>query len=1082
MTRNSNINKSKWKVLLTLLLISLLCFTLLLATACGKDKEEDKEDAFKAPNFNYSEPDDESTIRNGMFSWAIDNFKFSEMPKTSVSGWSRSSDNLMTPSSSKSGIINVSSNAWEDVADNLYDNSYFYDYFWVMYGMDNERIEAEMKADADWADKAISNSNKKAFFTKKYINSKQAFTDGRINEFKNPGKHSDSADDNVYMLNNYLSKSNVGLGTAQSIKSDSNVTLKKGNYGKITVWVKTQNVSGPYQDGKNCGATIYLSNSIDNESQADFGIFNIIAKEWTQYTLYVKADDVYDTSFSINLGLGYDKLSATEGTVYFDDVEFTELTAEEFANANLTSSVTKTVNFASKDAIKVLNNDVAETVNNETTIKPVVYNLSINDYLKKIAYLEDSGLTANGGYTLSNKTDANGQISGGRFDTNKNTKLETESLNKDAFPYKDNANKVSLVNSSYTLNFGSENSKIKVGPEKYAYVEFYVKNQLSKFNSTTITIDLYDINGKVVKKRPALTTITDTSDEWTKVSLVVKNNFKSGDREFYISAIIGPTDVANSTFVAEYANGTVYITNPTVAYGMIDEYDQNGNKTTNFDIYYFLSTNASATTSLYAGSTSDSNATESKETYDLNVAPSDMGSIEFKPAVLQGYQGIVADHFYVKNDGKERDVNTSKTAGLINTKYLTNYDATLLPDLANKLGFKAGDEDIQPLVIYNPTPDKYGYVGDSQTISAKSKAKIKVTLRVVDSAKAYVYLVDTTDANKEIMTFGDFTANVNAKGEDISNGKQYDGNNLKLFFEITESTMNGEDWITVEFNVATGIKAKDFRVEVWNGGRDSSDETKSKGYVFVSSISVATASAFSEPQSWKEAFTVAGNPLYDVGASEFEASNLILHKQELTDIEKQYNDEYDDDVVYSPKYIWAKNSTFIYAVYSTIEPDVENPYDKIVEEEEEKGGCKKSEEENPASFWLSFSSILLGAVLFLAMLALVVKRIRRKRKANRSDAKSHYKITSRTKGKAKAEKKSWFARIKEKYADDEENEDEETTETAEEELIEEAEAIEEQPESTEEVEQTLDEYVYGEVQVFGDEEKPQTDSEENKEN
>ena len=44
---------------------------------------------------------------------------------------------------------------------------------------------------------------------------------------------------------------------------------------------------------------------------------------------------------------------------------------------------------------------------------------------------------------------------------------------------------------------------------------------------------------------------------------------------------------------------------------------------------------------------------------------------------------------------------------------------------------------------------------------------------------------------------------------------------------------------------------------------------------------------------------------------------------------------------------------------------------------------------------MSFSSILLGVVLILAIVALIVKTARRKRIANRNDAKTQYKVKSR---------------------------------------------------------------------------------------
>ncbi len=1089
MTRNSNNQKTKWRAILTLLLIALLSFTLLFSTACGKD---DEEDAFKVPSYNYTEESDENTIKNSSFTYSIGNVAFDDLPKTSVSGWSRSSDNGMTATSAKSGVINVSEIAWDDVIDTLYSDSYFLDYFKVMYGVEIADIQDEIRNGDE--NKNPTTSEVKNYFIDNYICANKKFTYNKAtvktNTFGNPGKYDEKADDYVYMLTNFLAKNSVGLGTAQSLKSESTITLKKGGYGKVTVWVKTQNVGGSYGDKTNFGANVHLTNTLNSTNQADFGIFNIVAEEWTQYTIYVKGDETYESSFSINLGLGYDKYSATEGIAYFDQIEYTDLTAKEFASEIAEQQITfdentnaKTIAYNSEVALKTFANKIKVGA----VVSPVLYNMSIADSLTNSSYLNEYTFTdINSAYTISQKTDSTSNISGGRFDTDPENKsnANTITLDNKQFPYSAKAIKAHLVNSSYTITFGSENNKdgegntlnnlIKVESQKYAYVEFYVQNQLSKFSSTSITVDIYDVNGSVVKKQPAIATFSEVSEDWAKVSLVIKNNFESGDRYFFYSVIIGPTNVATTDYILDYASGDVVITYPKVAFGDINQYDDGGVETDNYDIYSLFSSTATGSTSLYAGNSADYVEATDTETYNFTVAHSDIGVIETRPAVPVGYQGIVANHFYIKEDVEnvERDINTKitvdKTAGLINTKYLTNY--TKLGDLVTALNFDSADEHYQPLVIYNETPDNYGFVGESNTISALAYAKVSVTLRVTNGATAYVYLVDTGDVGKNVMTFSDFTANVNSKGEDISNGTQYNGQDDKFnfYFAVNENTMKGEDWITVEFYVGTGDHERDFRVEVWNGSRDGN--IASSGYVFVSEILVKSNAGFSEPTSWNSAFTTSGNPLYEVGKSEFSQENLILYKQQLTEIERQYNEEYDDDVSYSPTYIWAKNDTFLYAIFNTIDPDVVNPYDNLPEEEEEETGCRA--ESDPASFWLSFSSILLAAVLFLAILALITKNVRRRHKANKSDAKSHYKITSRTKGKT-TEKKSWFARFKANDSDDEDEEVIKQVET--EEQVEEA---EETP--AEETEQNLDEYVYGDVQDFG--ETDESNSSESKDN
>ena len=52
------------------------------------------------------------------------------------------------------------------------------------------------------------------------------------------------------MLNNYLSSVDFGLGTAQKVTSGSSVKLEKNKSYKISVWVKTINLSSNNADGK----------------------------------------------------------------------------------------------------------------------------------------------------------------------------------------------------------------------------------------------------------------------------------------------------------------------------------------------------------------------------------------------------------------------------------------------------------------------------------------------------------------------------------------------------------------------------------------------------------------------------------------------------------------------------------------------------------------------------------------------------------------------------------------------------------------------------------------------------------------
>jgi hypothetical protein len=114
---------------------------------------------------------------------------------------------------------------------------------------------------------------------------------------------------------------------------------------------------------------------------------------------------------------------------------------------------------------------------------------------------------------------------------------------------------------------------------------------------------------------------------------------------------------------------------------------------------------------------------------------------------------------------------------------------------------------------------------------------------------------------------------------------------------------------------------------------------------------------------------------------------------------------------------------------------------------------------------LSFSSIILAVVLVLAIVMLFIKNFRARRKANKNDAKSYYKVSSRYKEDKPVEK----VKKQKKFIEQEEIDKalEEYTQTVENT----AEPVEEIPaeevvenESTNE--NSLDEYVYGDVQTF----------------
>ena len=1016
MTRKNFFQNNKTKLLLVLTLICALCLSL-FAVACNNTTEGDND---KSPNYSYTQTDNEY-VSNADFSYGSIDTELTKFPKTSPTGWTKSKDsnNSIGSSSAKSGVINLSSDGWKELMNALYKDSNVIDYV-------EHQLKGQMKVgDQNYTD--VKN------FVKAFLKDKNG-SEPNSNEiqeyiienyfgfFKNPDLHEDAKDNFVYMLNNYRLASYQGIGTSQKITSSSEIVLNKGEFGKISVWVKTQNLTekanGEY------GASIRVINKFNGTSQADYVIKNIIAENWTQYTVYVKADENFETTVKVALGLGYGLAGVTEGTVYFDDVQFTHLDENQYNTETDGKNFTESqLNYNDKSAI---------TLNN---VQSSIFDMTMDNS----SYISNKDVTFTASETISN-------VAGFDGTPFTDSSVSNSVVSDEKFG---NVTELSLNKASYTAKLSS--TSFAVANDKYAYVQFFIKNQLSTWGSSDVTVNVYDIFGSEKEIRKAVTTVSTISDEWQKVALVFKNNFTNGGvRTFEIEIVVGPTDVASAKFADEYASGKIYLSPVAVATGDIKQYKDNGEETDNYQLYQLFSTNA-VSTALYAGYASDYVDSSDSTVYDFTTAPSDIGIINEKVANVNGYVGVVADHFYIKEDSNNSDINTrtekdtnGSIAGLINTNYLSTYNTKYGINVANALNH-TGDA-IQPIMIYNAVADNYGFIGSTQSISSSSYAKVSATVKVVGDAIANVYLVNVAEQQKSVMTFVDFTS-------DNADKTEYKGEDYKLQLTITEDMMiNG--WVTVDFYIATGSTAKDFRIEIWNGTRDASQS--SAGFVFVKNITInTTGDAFTEPANKNDALSTSGNPLFDESFGGEELT-LISHTRAWTELEDEYNEKHPDSPLdsYTSKYIWASNKTFIYAIFNTVDPVKVDPDSNVTEDEKVDAGC--TAQTDPSTFWLSFSSIVLGVVLVLAIIALFVKNIRRRRKANKSDAKSHYTVTSRVKTHEK-NKKTTKTVIED--ATDSANEDDNK-------VIENIDSIENTSSSEEQ-----DNYVYGEVELFDENEK-----------
>ncbi len=937
----------KLKRTLVFLLTAVMCLSLAFAVACGTSDTDDTDDKTYTKVEN-----DEQTLKNGNFEFGTADVDLDDYPYTSVTGWSKATDNSASSSNVNSGIISTADDAWDELISTLSKNETF------LKSLGKEKADK----DDEEAQKNLETELKALL--------------------ANPKTHEGAEGNKVYMLNNYY-KDNIGKGTAQKLTSSTTFTLEPKTCGEVSVWLKTANLKG------SAGANIRIITTVAGVTQDEYAVENITVTEWTKYTIQVQGNEYAETTVKLVVGLGYGQGSSdltgdfVEGTVYIDDAAYTEIDSVDNVNNTFTKA-----------------NLVAESSSERIALD----NADDNNYY--VSFLCPAAMLTTPNdedwFTLDVKetTSPTGA-----------TNLP-EGHGKDIPKISGTGFKVNQTKTSTTATFRSTNN-FKVENGKYALITFTLSMDVDKLQKNGLTVWLIDEYNGETNEQKVLDNVTVNED--TLYSIVVNNNFvgEEKDRTFYFEFVFGPTDVYTTDDQTAYVTGSYEVKNFTYNTYDIESKDES--------VAYKIMESASTLNSfaLYAGSESDYSEDSETESYSFTVAHSDKGTIESKPAKVSGYKGIT-------DYGTSESKNDNVVSGLINSKYVDKYDT----EVKTALNY-TGEENIQPLMIYNKTATSYGYVkNEALTLSANSTATISVKVKVSEGATAYIYLIDTARGDGYLEPiFQKFSANDN---------KDYDN---KLVIKVGDT--KGE-WVTVKFYVASGKDAINYRLEMWNGERvkDGAKVANSQGFVFFDEVTTGSSFTVSDVitsanKGELEGFEYINNDIVEV-----------KYTQALNDKEIKWNkDNKDDTISYTESTVYAHDTEkrLLLVSFATLNPTENDPYastDDDTEDTTEKTGCA---DVDASTLALSLSSIILAVALVAAIVAVIVKAILRKVKRNKKDAKSHYKVTSRNKTnkaiKAKAE----------------------ASQSESEETLEEIDEPEETP---------AEEYTYGEVlEDFGDEEK-----------
>ena len=346
-------NKRKNRIL-AILMAMMMTSSFAALAACDDGSSDSSSD----DNTSTSTQTDSSRIQNGSFEF-VDWNNGKNLLITSPTGWSRSTGSATSgtavSSKSASGILNTEAEAWKnftqsslpdgvsapktaDEAAKYWDEMSAYDKLQFYKAWDDADYD-EKVSEQDFYDTSKDNFN---------VDIDDVPVDQHGQIINNPGTHTQKGEDkdtNVLMIHNAYTD---GQGTAQKFTSSSTITLESGTSAKVSLWVKTSNLtffsSGTDKQEEvvsNRGAYIGITHTVGAKTLDQMQVKNINTEKmantdngWVQYTFYLQGCSFATSTFTMVLGLGQtggtNRSEYVEGYAFFDDVECTIISNSEY--------------------------------------------------------------------------------------------------------------------------------------------------------------------------------------------------------------------------------------------------------------------------------------------------------------------------------------------------------------------------------------------------------------------------------------------------------------------------------------------------------------------------------------------------------------------------------------------------------------------------------------------------------------------------------------------------------------------------------------------------------------------------------
>ncbi len=945
------VTKFNFKTLLVLFLSIALCLSTALSVACDDNDSSSSSPSNSSSSVEDTNPTDAQTLKNGDFEFSTFTKEAKDFPVGTSINWIRSNDSIVSSavsSSYSSGIIDTKTEAYDAIKESKKLPE-------VNPGTPFEVMSDEEKAEfANLEDYEANEDGKPANGTK------------------------------ILMIHNEVKNADI-KGTAQKFTSSTSLSLGRHEVAKLSIWVKTVDLeSSFYTDTKEFGAYIAIQNTIGSVSKAPAVIKNINTNgEWVKYTIYLQPSDFATSSFKVVLGLGFGskelKDEYVQGYAFFDNASFELINLEDLQSdvmdlgQNNPNCVGDSFSLYTQDNGLFVDAEAKDLIASEANIDYSASTITDKGYADRFfivthARMSFPGLPLDLGNNLaSGVTNNHGEIAGtvnyapvadvlkAIHGENHEEKAPMYAVSNALYiNHGDNYASTSYVTAEFTAKANTIT--------KYS---FWVKAETKHPTQKGLTITLNDLDTGNVEAIDTViassVTTNDYEDEnnynWIEYVLYVSNTLDDEDRTFTLTFDFGTTDKNLTDDIYSLTQGYAIITEPTGYVISEEDYSK-------VDSSYSYTAKASLTADLPNGIEDTEDA---KDSYNFTYGANDAEAIkEGKVATnINSYRGIVGGSNMVGGQNENAYSHEKVTAGLVNSEFYTGLDAL------SKIG---ENKHLQPLMIKTEEgAPSFGFVHTGSSLSLASTLTVTVKVFVEGDAEAYIYLA-STDALEQFSVLG------------------HSALEKELAIKVTAADMpaNG-DWLTVTLALTAGENSIPYRVELWNGARNSTENAK-VGTVYFDQVTTNTSNSLNDlvniefvdetatETSYTQKDTVTTTITIDEDGNETSEEHVQHHEPEV--------------VVYEYAHaILIDLTTLDVTSEKEIINDLRTEVDSSTSEE------TSDSLDEPSSFnWaLQLTSIIIAAVLIVLLLFVLGRMLYKKYLNKKGASKAYYNRDSREK-------------------------------------------------------------------------------------